>query len=118
MGHNKASDKSKTNWKQPLKLTHQKRKKNSKSFLGAIQYVSQYMKNLSANTDFLRKLLKKQNDWKWTDEQTEAFNKLKESFTKIPCLSHPNVQSENIITTDASTKKWEQHFGRNKKPGN
>ena len=62
------------------------------------------MENLSANTDILRKLLKKLNDWLWTDEHTRAFNKLKEGITKIPCLAHYNAQSENIIATDASTK--------------
>ena len=59
---------------------------------------------MSANTDVLRKLLKKQNEWIWTDEHTEAFNKLKEGISKIPCLAHYNAQNENIIATDASTK--------------
>ena len=67
------------------------------------------METLSANTDILRKLLKEQNDWIWTDEQTEVFNKLKESITKIPCLAHYNAQSENILTTDASTKRLDGH---------
>ena len=54
--------------------------------------------------DILRRLLKKQNEWIWTEEHTKAFNNLKECITKIPCLAHYNAQSENIITTDASTK--------------
>ena len=40
------------------------------------------MENLSANSEILRKLLKKQNDWIWTDEHTEAFNKLKKALQK------------------------------------
>ena len=48
-----------------------------KSFLGAIQYLAKYIENLSAQTDILRKLLKKQNEWNWTQEHTEAFNYLK-----------------------------------------
>ena len=40
----------------------------------------------------------------WTDEHTKVFNKLKEGITKIQCLAHCNAQTENIITTDASTK--------------
>ena len=47
--------------------------KELKSFLGAIQYLSKCIENLSAQTDILRKLLKKDNDWKWTEEHTEAF---------------------------------------------
>ena len=57
---------------------------------------------MSANTDVLRKLLKKQNEWIWTDEHTEAFNK--KGITKIPCLAQYNAQNKNIVTTDASTK--------------
>ena len=64
--------------------------------------------------------MKKQNEWIWTDEQTKAFNKLKEGITKIPCLAHYNAQNENIITTDASTKGlgamlWQKQKGGNPK---
>ena len=47
--------------------------KELKSFLGAIQYLSKYIDNLSAQTDSLRQLLKKDNDWIWTEEHTAAF---------------------------------------------
>ena len=73
---------------------------------------------MSANTDVLRKLLKKQNEWIWTDEHTEAFNKLKEGITKIPCLAHYNAQNENIITTDASTKGLGATLWQKQKDGN
>ena len=86
------------------KINIPKNEKELKSFLGAIQYLSKYIENLSTKTDNLRKLLKKQNEWIWTEEHTRAFNNLKECITKIPCLAHYNAQSENIITTDASTK--------------
>ena len=57
------------------KINRPRNEKELKPFPGAIQYLSKHMENLSANTDILRKLLKKQNDWIWTDEHTEAFNK-------------------------------------------
>ena len=41
------------------KINIPKNEKELKSFLGAIQYLSKYIKNLSAQTDILRKLLKK-----------------------------------------------------------
>ena len=40
-------------------------------------------------------------EWIRTEEHANAFNQLKEGFTKIPCLAHYNAQSEVIITTDA-----------------
>ena len=58
----------------------------------------------SAQTDILRKLFKKQNEWKWTQDHTEAFNNLKKLITQLPCLAHYNTDNENIPTTDASTK--------------
>ena len=77
--------------------------KELKSFLGAIQYLSKYINNLSAQTDSLRQLLKKDNEWIWTEEHTAAFENLKQKITEIPCLAHYNSDYPNI-TTDASTK--------------
>ena len=87
-----------------LKLKEPKNEKELKSFLGAIQYLSKYIENLSANTDSLRQLLKKQTEWRWTEEHMESFENLKKLITQIPCLSHYNTDYPNIVTTDASTK--------------
>ena len=89
--------------------------KELKSFLGAIQNLSKYINNLS---DSLRQLLKKGKDWIWTEEHTQAFEKLKQKITEIPCLAHYNSDYPNIITTNASTKSlgatlWrEQQIGK------
>ena len=72
--------------------------------MGAIQNLSKYIKNLSAQTDILRKLMRKQNEWIWTEEHTAAFNDLKKLITQLPGLAHYISNSENILTTDASTK--------------
>ena len=78
--------------------------KELKSSLGAIQYLSKYIDNLSAQTDSLRQLLKKDTEWLWTEEHTRAFENLKQKITEIPCLAHYNSDYPNVITTDASTK--------------
>ena len=88
----------KRNLKQP------NNEKELKSFLGAIQYLSKYIDNLSAQTDSLRQLLKKDTEWLWTEEHTRAFENLKQKITEIPCLAHYNSDYQNVITTDASTK--------------
>ena len=44
-------------------LKQPKNEKELKSFLGAIQYLSKYIDNLSAQTDSLRQLLKKTNGY-------------------------------------------------------
>ena len=60
-------------------LKEPKNEKELKSFVGAIQYLSKYIENLSAQTDFLRQLLKKNNEWIWTPEHSEAFTQLKKN---------------------------------------
>ena len=66
--------------------------------------MSKYIENLSAQTDIVRQLLKKDNNWNWTTEHTKAFENIKQKITEIPCLGHYNSDYPNIITTDASTK--------------
>ena len=100
------------------KINIPKNEKKLKLFLGAIQYLSKYIENLSANTDVLRNLFKKKNEWIWTDEHTKAFNKLKEGINKIPCLAHYNARNENVITTDASTKRLGATLWQKQKDGN
>ena len=95
--------------------------KELKSFLGAIQYLSKYIDNLSAQTDSLRQLLKKNNNWIWTEEHTLDFENLKQKITEIPCLAHYNSDYPNVITTDASTKilgatLWQEQPNESLKP--
>ena len=52
----------------------------------------------------LRQLLKKEKNWKWTTEHSEAFNQLKRKITEIPCLALYSSVRPNTITTDANTK--------------
>ena len=99
-------------------LREPKNEKELNSFVGAIQYLSKNIENLSAQTDLLSPLLKKNNEWIWTPEHSEAFTQLKNKITEIPCLAHYNSNLPNTITTDASTKGlgatlWqEQHNGK------
>ena len=59
----------------------------------------------------LEKTVEKHCEWKWLEEHTKAFNKLKEGFIKRPCLAHYNAESENIITTYATSKSLEATLG-------
>ena len=102
-------------------LKEPKNEKELKSFLGAIQYLSKYIENLSAQTDLLRQLLKKKNNWNWSTEHSEAFNQLKQKITEIPCLAHYSSVRPNTLTTDASTKGlgatlWQEQNNGDLKP--
>ena len=61
--------------------------KELKSVLGAIQYLSKNIDNLSLQTDSLRRLLKK-NKWIWTEEHTV--------FQKFETKNHKNTVSGTL----------------------
>ena len=103
------------------KIDTPKNEKELKSFLGHYNTFRIIEENLSANTDTLRKLLKKNNEWNWTEEHANAFNKLKEYIINIPCLAHYKANSETILTANASKKGlgatlWQRPKGGNLKP--
>ena len=77
-----------------------KNEKELKSFLGGDTIPTL---RTCQQIHILRKLLKKQNDWAWTEEHTRVLNNLKNCMIKIPCFSHHNANNDRIITTDAST---------------
>ena len=104
-----------------LKLKPPENTKELKSFLGAIQYMAKFLPKLSEQTDRLRKLLKKNEPWKWAEEQQKDFEKIKQMLTEGPCLAHYAKDKENIVTTDASTTGlgitlWQKQDDGNTKP--
>ena len=86
------------------KIDIPKNEKELKSFLGAIQCLSKYVENLSAQTDILRNLLKKTKRLEVDTGTHGSVYQLEKLITQLPCLAHYNADNENILTTDASTK--------------
>ena len=86
------------------KINISKNEEKLKSISGIIYYISKYIQNLSTNTDIRPKLLKKHNDWIWTEEFTKIFDTLKEVISQISCPAHYNAKNYNIIKTDERTK--------------
>ena len=104
-----------------LKLKSPENTKELKSFLGAIQYVAKFLPKLSEQTDRLRNLLKKNEPWKWGEEQQKDFGKIKQMLTEGPYLAHYAKDKENIVTKDASTTGlgitlWQKQGDCNTKP--
>ena len=50
----------------------------------------------------MRKLLKKNELWKWGPEQQTDVNRIKQILTEGPCLAHYAKDKDNMVTTDAS----------------
>ena len=55
------------------------------SFLGMINYYSKFIPNLATLLNPLNELLRKDVQWKWTDQREQAFKQAKQ------CLTSPNV---------------------------
>ena len=73
-----------------------------KSLLGMAQYVSRYVPEYATITAPLRALTKKETPWQWSDEQQDAFDKLKDSLTKSHVMSYFNPAQETKVIVDAS----------------
>jgi len=86
------------NWGPPTNVSE------LRSFLGAIDYYRQFIKNFSAASEPLCRLLKKNQKFIWTSEQDLCFNLLKEKLISAPVLKFPDFSKPIIIRTDASYK--------------
>ena len=58
-----------------------------RSFLGTCGYVAKFIPNYANIVEPLRKLTRKEQKWFWGEEQTKAFEALKESLSREPVLA-------------------------------
>ena len=70
-------------------------------FLGSLNYISDYYKYLDKDTTILYNRLKT-NPKPWTDEHTQAVQRIKSKVKCLPCLSLANPNYFKIVETDAS----------------
>lgn len=85
------------NLKEPTK------KKELQSFLGMINYLREFIPNMSELTTPLRELLKKNNLWSWSPQCQQCFVKLKETLSSLPTLCNFNSDEGVLeIQCDAS----------------
>jgi hypothetical protein len=79
-----------------------KTQKDIKSFLELAGYYRKFIADFSAIARPLTNLLKKENEWKWTEQEQASFQLLKFKLTSTPVLQYPNFSKPFILTTDAS----------------
>uniref|UniRef100_A0A914HNG7 RNA-directed DNA polymerase n=1 Tax=Globodera rostochiensis TaxID=31243 RepID=A0A914HNG7_GLORO len=73
-----------------------------RSFLGMVNHYQQYVKNMRFIRKPLDDLLKRDNEWKWSEECQRTFLKLKEILTSELLLTHYDPKLELIVAADAS----------------
>lgn len=76
--------------------------KDIKSFLGLTGYYRRFIKNFSALTQPLTKLLRKNVEFNWTSIQQQSFENLKSILCSEPILQYPDFTKPFVLTTDAS----------------
>lgn len=73
-----------------------------RSFLGMLNYVGRFIPNLAHNTDALRKLLQKNKQFVWTEEQQNSFICLKSHLTNITRNTYYDQKRRTHLHVDAS----------------
>jgi transposase InsO family protein len=95
-----APDPSKQNaireWESPKSI------KQLQSFLGLANYYRRFIRNFSQEASPLIKLLKKDTQYHWGEDQVFSFHRLKELLSTAPVLSIANPLKPFIIHVDAS----------------
>ena len=57
-------------------------------FIGLMKYLSKFLQDLSELCEPLRRLTHKKAEWNWTHEQEDAFEKIKDTVSKVPVLKY------------------------------
>lgn len=76
-------------------------RKQLSSFLGLINFLAKFVPNLSSETEPIRRLLRKDSEWKWGQQEQETFEKLKKLVSSDTVLAHFNENLKTYLITDA-----------------
>jgi hypothetical protein len=74
--------------------------KDIKSFLGVAGYYRKFIADFSAIARPLTDILKKENEWNWTEKEQTSFDLLKFKLTNTPLLQYPDFNKPFILTTE------------------
>ncbi len=83
-----------------------------RSFIGLCNYYRIYVQDFSTIAHPLYALLKNDVAWTWSEEAQEAFNTLKEKFSKFPIMRRPDFSKVFILHTDWSALGIGAIFGQ------
>lgn len=75
--------------------------KDLERFLGMINYVGNFIPNLSDRNHILRELLRKDIEWHWSQEHEKSFNGLKKCLVNVPILQYYSLNKAVVISVDA-----------------
>lgn len=73
-----------------------------KSFVAFANFYRKFIKNFATMSIPLNQLTRKHVKFTWNTEHQQAFDKIKDSLTKMPILNYPDFEKPFLLTTDAS----------------
>jgi len=73
-----------------------------RKFLGLANYYRQFVKDFAKVALPMNQLTRKDEKWKWGEEQQAAFEQLKAVFTTRPMLATPELDKEFRVKVDVS----------------
>ena len=85
-----------TKWPTPTKVKH------VQAFLGLANFYRRFIRDFAKIAKPLTLLTCKDVPWKWGEEQQQAFQLLKDTFTSAPVLQLPNDSAPYRLETDSS----------------
>lgn len=77
-------------------------KKDLQRFIGMMNYLSRYIKDLSTHATVLRELAKESSIWKWSQAEEEEFVTMKSIVADVKKLKYFDVNKPVVIECDAS----------------
>lgn len=79
-----------------------RKERDIQCFMGLANYYRKFIKHFARRAAPLTNLLKKEQQFAWTDECERSFNDIKEALINSPVLQLPNAEKRFFVTTDAS----------------
>ena len=79
-------------------------KKQVQSFIGMVNYLSEFLARLSELAELIRDLCKDKVPFYWETEHQDVFKQIKCEIVRAPILAYYNPKKETVLQTDASVK--------------
>jgi len=74
--------------------------KEVQKFLDLANYYRRFIKDFAKIAALLHVLVRKEQKWKWEEEQEKVFGRLKRAFTTEPVLAIPDIDREMRVEAD------------------
>jgi hypothetical protein len=86
-------------------------------FTGLASYYRRFIKDYADISEPLSRLTKKNEEWRWGEEQQQAYESIIKSLTEPPVLTFPDFKKQFVLETDASKRAISAILGQRDETG-